>query len=263
MEATKTAPRSEGVELGLRAVRLLAMGAIAFALESFLDAYRLAALLMGAFAVELLAGKVGMRWDETGKRKTLAAALVVGRGFGLGVATALLVVAVAAVSGLAQVSIGAPNLVGLGLGLVVPFAQAARDELLFRGAPLALLRDRIPDRFALPFAALLGGAPLLLANDRSPAGIAIVVVTGLIFAVAWRLGKGMFLAWGAHAGWLFMLGAGTRGTLLDVSFGAGQLLPFVRAEGAIVWVALAVTIVASIGAIVWWRRSGEVPDESR
>lgn len=255
MEATKTAPRSEGVELGLRAVRLLAMGAIAFALESFLDAYRLAALLIGAFAVELLAGKVGLRLDETGKRKTMDLALVVLRGFGLGVAAALLVVAVAAAFGLATVSVGAPSLVGLGLGLVVPFAQAARDELLFRGAPLALLRDRIPDPYALPFAALLGGAPLLLVAERSPTGIAIVVVTGLAFAVAWRLGKGMFLAWGAHAGWLFMLGAGSRGSLLDVSFGTDQLLPFVRAEGAVAWVTLAIAILASIGVIYVWHRS--------
>ncbi len=253
-DAAKTTPRSDATELGLRAARLLAMGAVAFALEAFLDAYRLAALLMGAFAVEFLAGKVGLRWDETGKRSMLQSLRVVGLGFALGAMSVLFVVGVGAAFGLVRVSVGAPTLVGAGMGLAMALAQAARDEVLFRGAPLALMRDKIADRWALPFVALLGAAPLVLQPEPSLPGIATVVVTGWIFALAWRVGKGMPLAFGAHAGWLFMMGAGTRGSLLDVSLGAGQLLPPVDASGAIAWLALATFVIAAVAISVWYFR---------
>lgn len=230
------------------------MGAIAFTLESYLDAYQLAALLMGAFAVELLASKSGLRWDETSSRKPQHNAAILLVGFGLGAAAALLLVGIAALAGIATVKLGAPTLVGLGMGLALPLAQAARDELLFRGAPLAMMRDRIPDRYAIPFVALLGGAPMLLVPDRSPLGIATVILAGSVFALAWRIGKGAFLPWGAHAGWLFMLGAGSRGAVLDVSFGAGSLLPFVRADGAVAWLALFVVAALAAGAVILWRR---------
>lgn len=252
MQSTNASADSK--TLALRAVRLLAMGAIAFTLEAFLDAYRLAALMLGAFAVELLGSKAGLKWDETGARKRLDAALLVGRGFAFGALAAVSIVGLAAAFGLVKVSLGSPSPLGLGLGLLMPFAQAARDELLFRGAPLALARGYVPDRYALPFSALLGAAPLLLVADRSPMGIAIVVVTGFAFAVAWRAGKGIFLAWGAHAGWLFMLGAGTRGSVLDVSLGAGQLLPLVHARGSVAWLALATTMLFATAAVLYMKR---------
>jgi hypothetical protein len=231
------------------------MGAIVFALEAFLDTYRLAALLIGVFAVEYLARKQGFQWDETGKRTTMQSARMVAAGFGLGAAVVLLMVGVAWGAGLAKVTMGSPTLVGLGLGVVTPLAQAARDELLFRGAPLAMMKDRIPDRFALPFVALLGAAPLWLQPNPSLVGIAIAVVTGWVFALALRAGRGVLLAWGAHAGWLFMLGAGTRGGVLDVSLGAGIWLPLGYAEGTVAWVAFGVVTLVAVGAsVLYFRR---------
>ena len=172
----------------------------------------------------------------------------------LGVVAATMVIGVASLAGLATIQLGSPTLVGLGMGLALPVAQAARDELLFRGAPLALMRNRIPDRFAIPFAALLGGAPMLLTVEQSPVGVGIVVLTGLAFAFAWRIGKGAFLPWGAHAGWLFMVGAGSRGAVLDVSLAHGGLLPFARAEGMVAWIALVVAAAMAVGALIAWRR---------
>lgn len=253
-EAVKSTPRSDARELGLRALRLLAMGAVVFALEAFLDAYRLAALLMGAFAVEFLSGKAGLRWDETGSKSMLQSLRVGALGFALGALSVLLVVGGGAAFGLVRVSLGAPTLVGAGMGLAMALAQAARDEVLFRGAPLALMRGKIADRWALPFVALLGAAPLLAHPDPSLPGIATVVVTGWIFALAWRVGKGMPLAFGAHAGWLFMMGAGSRGSVLDVSLGAGQLLPPVDATGGIAWLAVATFVIAAIAISLGYYR---------
>ncbi|HPB99409.1 MAG TPA: hypothetical protein PKW66_26025, partial [Polyangiaceae bacterium] len=66
------------------ALRLIGMAAIVFVLDAVLDAYRLASLLLGLFAIEFLARKQGFQWDETGKRTTMQSTGVVALGFGLG-----------------------------------------------------------------------------------------------------------------------------------------------------------------------------------
>jgi hypothetical protein len=210
-------------------------------------------VLIGAMGVELMARRSGLVWDETGsKTSILARRLAV--GFGLGVVAAGAVVLVTAFFGGAKVGWGHPDLLGLGIGLLVPGAQAARDELLFRGASLALMRGKIPDRYALPFTALLGAAPMLLADRLSLLGLAIVIMSGMAFALLWRIGRGMYLAWGAHAGWLFAMGGGIGGGLLDVTFGGAQLFPLTRADGVVGWVALAVAVVAVLVAVARSRR---------
>lgn len=242
------------------ALRLIGMAAIVFVLDAVLDAYRLASLLLGLFAIEFLARKQGFQWDETGKRTTMQSTGVVALGFGLGAFVVLSMVGVAWLAGYAQVSIGSPTMVGLGLGLVTPVVQAARDELLFRAAPLTLLKKHVPDRFALPFVALLGSAPLWLHPTPSIVGIGLTIVTGWIFALAIRMGKGILLAWGMHAGWLFMLGAGIRGSVFDVSLGSSTWLPFAQAQGAAAWIALVVVVLFAVGFSAYYLRTRKVAD---
>lgn len=229
------------------------MGLLVYGIEALFAAYRLPAVLIGAMGVEFLARRAGLTWDET-RSKTAVLARRLGFGFALGIAAAGVVVLLAAGLGGASVTWGRPDLLGLGMGLLVPGAQAARDELLFRGAPLALMRDKIPDRYALPFTALLGAAPMLLGDRLSWVGLAIVLASGMAFALLWRIGRGMYLAWGAHAGWLFAMGAGIGGGVLDVTFGSAQLFPLARADGAVGWVALATATVAVVVAAARLRR---------
>ncbi|MCU0693806.1 MAG: hypothetical protein MUF54_20655 [Polyangiaceae bacterium] len=242
--------RSGGVALLLAAARLLAVGALVFFVQDAMGAHTLGGVLIGLVVVELLGARAGLKWDETGNSpaRLLLRRGVVGLGGGAAAAVAVLVAA--AIAGRAKLDIGDPGLVAFAIGAALPLAQAARDELLFRGLTLALLRGKVPDRFALLFAALLGAAPVVLLPATTALGAALVFVTGFVFAVLWRLGKGAYLAWGAHAGWVFLLGAGSRGQLLDVSLGQDQLFPVSAAQGLPGWLALAFAVVVA-GAVGW------------
>ena len=243
---TSTARRKEMLDLVRAAAWILCLGGIIFALDAILENYQLASLLFGVFAIDLLMRGRGLSWDETGQRTILRSLRTVVAGLLLGSFALLLAVGVCWAVGLAEVTFGRPTAMGFGLGLVTPLAQAARDELLFRGAPLALLRNKISDRFTLPFVALLGGAPVLLQSNASWLGIGVVVVSGWIFALAVRAGRGLLLAWGAHAGWLFMLGAGSRGEVLDVRIGDGLWYPLMFAEGKAAWVVFGIVVVVAV-----------------
>jgi len=169
----------------------------------------------------------------------------------------MLVVGVAWVMGWAEVALGGPTVTGLGLGAIGSLVGAARDEVLFRGAPLVLCKDRVPDRWALPFVALLGAAPHMLQPNTTMLGIAIVLLSGWVFALAVRAGRGLWMAWGAHAGWLFMLEVGTRGELLDVGLGDGVWMPIAYAQGHAAWVVLGmVALVAGVASVVFYRSVG-------
>ncbi len=236
------------------AVRLLGAGAIAFGVEGLFESNRMLALMVGALAVDWLAGRSGLKWDESGDATWQQLGLRLGKGALIGAAIALVSVFVLALLRKASVGLGEPAPVGIAIGLLTALVQAARDELLFRGMPLVLMQDRVADRWALPFTALLGAAPLVLAARATPTGVAIVLLSGFAFALLWRLGKGMYLAWGAHAGWLFFSGTGVRGMLLDVRFSGGQLLPVATASGAPAWAALIVMALSIPALLVWMRR---------
>ena len=249
-----TARRHDLPALGLDAVRLLGAGAIAFGVEGLFESNRMLALMVGALAVDWLAGRAGLKWDETDKARWQQLGATLGKGAAIGGAIALVSVLVLAALRKANLGVGEPAPVGLGIGVLTALVQAARDELLYRGMPLALMKDRVSDRFALPFTALLGAAPLLLSSHATPAGVVVVLLSGFAFALLWRLGKGMYLPWGAHAAWLFFSGTGVRGMLLDVRFSDGQLLPAASASGAAAWVAIAVIGLAIAALLAWIRR---------
>lgn len=237
------------------AIRLLGAGAIAFAVEGFFESNRMLALVVGALAVDWLAGRSGLKWDETDRASWRELGIRLAKGFGVGAAIVLAGLVVLAIAGKARVGLGHPAAVGLGMGLITALAQAARDELLFRGMPLALMKDRVADRWALPFVALLGAAPVVLSAHATATGVAIVLLSGFAFALLWRLGTGMYAAWGAHAAWLFFSGTGSRGMLLDAEVTGGQLMPAAGATGAAAWVMLAVFGAATAGLVAWMRHA--------
>ena len=229
----------------------MAVGVGVHLVEGWLQANPLGAAIIGAVLVDLVGGRFGLVWDETHKARPLGIGLTTLRGFAVGVGAALVITVVAVAWGWASVRHGSPSLFGLGLGLASPLAIAARDEMLYRGLPLAIMRGRIPDRWALPYCSLLGAAPIVLRPGASVMGVMLAASTGALFAILWRLGRGGWLAWGAHAGWLFMAGAGIHGGLLDVWFKDGALVPVGRAHGNPAWLG---ALVFAIGAFAtaWW-----------
>ena len=255
MSEARRSESSESLELLRVGAWIVAFGAIAFVLEAFLGNYNAAAPLLGLFVIDYLARRFGFYWDHVEGRTVLRQCGIVALGFLLGAGVVLLLVGAALAFGWAVVSIGRPTLGAVLPGLLVPFATAARDELLFRGAPLALLRERVSDRIALPFVALLGAAPMALQSKASVIGIAVAVLSGWVFAMAVRASRGLFLAWGAHAGWLFMLGAGTNGMVLDVEVGSGMWSPLSFACGNAGLLLLGVSgIAAIVVTAVYWSR---------
>jgi hypothetical protein len=245
--------------LAVGAAGLTAAAVAAFLLEGWLQANPLGAAIIGALVVDVLGGRLGMVWDETRKVKALGVVLATLRGFALGAGVTMLIVVVALMLGWVRVGRGSPSLVGLGLGLATPLAIAARDEMLYRGLPLAVMRDLIPDRWALPFTALLGAAPVVLRPGASVIGVVLAAAAGAFFAILWRLGRGGWTAWGAHAGFLFMAGAGLHGALLDTWFRDGAVVPFARAHGNPAWLGALLFALAAFVAAWWFARRAPHP----
>lgn len=227
-----------------RALRLVAMAAAAWGLEGVLGNYELASLLLGVFAIELLMGKVAFGGDGMWRAGVVREAGKVGLGFGAAVVWLGVVIGICAWFGWVRVRVGEPSLMGLGMGLVVAFARAGRDEMLLRGAPLGLMKGVVHDRYAVVFVALLSSCSMLL--DGTLVGVLMGFVSGWIFALCWRMGAGIGVALGAHGGWLFFVGPGMRGGILDVSLGVGQLLPVKDANGGGAWVALFVMVMIAV-----------------
>ena len=265
-----TAPRWQGMDvqrsdlskLAVGAATVGAMGAAVHLLEGWMQTNPLAAAIIGAVLLDVLGGRLGLVWDETRQAKGSALALTVLRGFAMGAALALSIAVVGATLRWATIARGSPSLMGLGLGVATPLAIAARDELLYRGIPLMMMRGRVPDRWALPFCALLGAAPIALRPGASVIGVVLAASAGAFFAILWRIGRGAWLPWGAHAGWLFMAGAGIHGSLLDAWFTDGLLVPVARAHGNPAWLGALVFALAAFGSSWWYaRRFGARPDE--
>lgn len=230
---------------------ILLGGVIVRALDSGFDDRPLLALAFGAFTVDFLAQRTGVRWAEAeaaGKSKYLEAL----RGLGIGIAIALAIVLASRLLGMAQMGTGSPSLL-LVMSAARPLLQAMRDELLFRGMPLAIARGRFSDKIALPFAALLGAAPLVTLPGIRPEALLLTVSSGLFFGLLWRAGGGL-LAWGAHAGWLFAADLAIRGVLLDVSFSEGAIAPAARASGWPAFVAAAGFAMGSVVMVMGRRR---------
>lgn len=240
--------RRERKQLMVGAAGLCGLAIVVHLLDGWFHTNPLAASLIGAVIVDLFGGRLGLQWSEGLPATRSQRALRMLSGIALGAGLALFIVLVAATLRWTTVLRGSPSAMGLGLGIAGPLAMAARDELLYRGVPFAIARGRVPDRYLLPFVALLGAAPIVLQPGASVIGVVLAIASGAFFAVCWRLGRGAYVAWGAHAGWLFMAGSGVHGALLDAWFKDGVLVPSAKAHGTIAWLAAVAFAIAALGS---------------
>lgn len=224
---------------------VLLVGAAVFLIDGFFESNQLASLVLGTAAVVLLGGRVGLRSDESDESSPASLARKMMFGLGVGVLFGLLALGASALLGWAKLTPGSPLGMGALFGLVVPIVQAARDELMYRGVPLTVAEGRVPDAVAIPFCALLGVAPHLLSRFTVE-GLFLIGTSGLLFGLLWRLGRGMYVGWGAHAGWLFMIGAGSRGVLLEATWAKGSLIPPEQARGPAVWLVAVLFVLACV-----------------
>ena len=168
-------------------------------------------------------------------------------GLGVLIASAVLgaTVVAGAAMGRAHVELGAPG-AGLAVATARCAALAVRSELLLRGLVLRTARRaNLPRWLGAVFAGLAGAAAVALEPNVAPAGLVMTAASGWLFAILWRTG-GAWPAVGASAAWLVLVGAGLRGSLLDVSWQLDILAPNGRATGAPAWIASVVCVVAGL-----------------
>jgi hypothetical protein len=126
------------------------------------------------------------------------------------------------------------------LALVRAAAMAVRDELLYRGIPLAAAsRAGIPAPAARVFASLTGAAAMALLPGVSLGGVALALGAGFLSASLWQRDRGGYAAVGARAAWLLLFGSLLHGGLFDVHWHAGNLAIGNTSWGAPAWLAAA------------------------
>lgn len=218
-------------EIGVGAAWLVGIAAAVRVVDLLVGRSPLVDAVLGAVVVDLAVTRAGVRWDrgELAVRPRLAA---LARGAAVALATFAAVLAACAATGLAHVALGHPS-AAIALALARAAGLAVRDELLYRGLVLTIAsRARVPDRFAIPFAAVAGAAPIVLVPGATAAAVALALTSGLAFAVLWRRGRGAWAPIGAHAAWVLFAGALVRGYLLDVQWSRGLLTEGALAKGA-------------------------------
>jgi len=188
---------------------------------------KLSSRSVGALAVQMVlaewgAGRLGVSWSDPAKDIPTAGAIArrIGRGALLGLGVAVFIVLVAlATRGLVAHS-NSPSPSELGIALFMACLIAARDELLLRGIPLRALRHACPPVLLVLVA---GGAAaaaqygvLSVSGAAQPVELAVSALLGVVFASLWLVDRGGWLAFGAHATWVFATGAVIRGGILDL-----------------------------------------------
>ena len=249
------------VEIALGAAWLVGLAAALQVLDQMSGPAELRTPLFGALAIDLLAGRAGVRWDwdDDGidSRKHAARRAAVGAAVAL-VAGAV-VVAVAAVLGWFHGEAGSRPSAALAIAAARAAAVAVRDELLFRGIPLAAAaRARVPAPVARGFAALVSGATVVMIPGVTPAAVALAVGSGWLFAALWECDRGAWAAVGAHGAWSLLVGSVLHGGLFEVEWTHGELAVGASAAGAPAWFAAAVLTAAGfvVVGLPWARVRG-------
>jgi len=238
------------------AAALVAGAAIVRLIDGFLGSIPAAGAVLGAFAVDLVAGRVGVRWSEEGKPPW---ARDLRLGATRGASAALVVVLVGIIAGWASVALGSPGPT-LAFALARVFGESCRDVMLLIGIPITLgLRARVPASFLVAFAAAAAAAPLSLAEHADPAAIASAAAMAALGARLLLATRGVTAATAAHAAWLLALGPLSRGGLLDVVWRVGDPGPPPHAEGAIAWVGVAVVTAVAIFGVPGMPRQDDAP----
>jgi hypothetical protein len=235
---------------------MLALAAVLRGLEAIVGQNPFALPIAGAIAAELIAAQVGVTWSNLdGKPAALGdLARASAKGAAPIAIAVVLVVGVGRAFGIAEVDAGHPSATLL-FAAVRAVAIGARDELLFRGIPLAAAeRAKVPRTAAITFGVLAGVASLAWMPSVTPAAIALEACSGLAFALLWRWGTVSAVA--AHAAWALLIGAGLHGSVIEVSWSRGALAIGAHAEGPPAAIAAVAILVATIGWVVAARRRG-------
>lgn len=254
----RAAPAAPVIELGLGVAWLLGIAATLQVLDRLLPEAALGTVVIGAVAVDLLAGRAGVRWDQDRDPEQPAdypgAARRVLRGAGIAVAAGLVVIAASAALGILDRH-GEPVRLDTAVlfALVRAAAVAVRDELLYRGLPLmASAKAGIPAPAARVFASLTGAAAMALTPGVSLAGVALALGSGFLSASLWQRDRGAYAAMGARAAWILLFGSLLHGGLFDVHWHAGNLAIGNTSWGGPAWLAAAALALA--GFLVGRRR---------
>jgi uncharacterized protein len=238
------------VELGLGAAWLVGLAAAVQILDQIIGPANLGAAIFGAMGVDIAAARAGVRWDEDtlplDAPRRAAARVAVGAAVAVGVAG--LAIAVAGAFHWFQVEGTVPVSAALAFALARAAAVSVRDELLFRGIPLAAAaRAGIPAPVARVFAALVSGASLVLVPGVTAGAIALAVASGWLFASLWSRDRGAWAAVGAHAAWMLVTGSVMHGGALEVTWTTGELTVGASAAGPPAWTAALLLVAAGVG----------------
>jgi hypothetical protein len=245
----RRAPSGPLVELGLGAAWLVGLAAVLQIVDQIVGPANLGVALFGALGVDLAAGRAGVRWDrneiDLDAPKNAVRRVATGAGVALGAGAVVLAVA-AAFRWLHVEEVTRPS-ASFAFALARGAALATRDELLFRGIPLAAAaRAGLPAPIGRGFAALVSGAAILMVPGVTAAALVLAVASGWLFASLWDKDRGAWAAVGAHAAWMILVGSVLHGGIVDVGWTTGELASGAGAAGAPAWVAAAVLIAAAV-----------------
>lgn len=244
MSENKNESRHQIIELSLGAAWLVGSAAALQLLDQILGRTALGTALVGAMLVDFTAGRAGVRWGASGAgRSTLR--LAVGACLALMVFGVVLAISVAS-HWIENRGEGVHPSYALLFAIGRASAMGVRDELLYRGIPLAVAaRAGISGPLARVFAALAGGAAIALVPAATPGAVALAVGSGWFFAALWEKDRGPWVAIGAHTMWALLLGSLLHGGLFDIDWIGGTNLAIdASAAGAPAWVGALVLTAA-------------------
>jgi hypothetical protein len=185
---------------------------------AYLDQYAVAAAVVQAVIAEYGAGRMGIAWSDplapVPTTKEIAKRAL--RGASMGLAAALVALGVALGTKAATLAPNTPDLTVALVNLVPPLALAARDELLLRGVVLRVLPRPTVVWIKLAVCGLASAAATYGEGLTSPAPLAAAVLGGVAYGALWLKDRGAWLAWGAHAAFLWASSTLARGALVDV-----------------------------------------------
>jgi hypothetical protein len=218
---------------------------------AYLDQYALAAAVVQAVIAEYGAGRMGVAWSDplapVPTTKGIATRAL--RGAGMGFTAALVALGVALGTKSASLAPNRPDVVVAVANLVAPLALAARDELLLRGVVLRVVPGAASIWMKLAACGLASAAATYGEGLVTPAALTAAGLGGVACGTLWLKDRGAWLAWGAHAAFLWASSTLARGALIDVraapnTWGGGDMW---LGAG---WSAVLAMAIVSTGALV-------------
>jgi uncharacterized protein len=191
-----------------------------------------AGVLAVAFFVSngVLATKLaGLTWEEIGWRRGVPWFAL---GALIGACLSALALGVALWGSGASLSRHVTSASALAPLVVALLAAALFEELVFRGAPLALMAQAVGRWPATLLGAILFGAAHLGNPHATELGTVNIALAAILLSIAFWSRGGIPLAWGVHFGWNTGLGLVFGAPVSGFHLGAA---PFAHATGARPW----------------------------